>query len=103
MTVSTSSLDVRVLVFFAALLCLGGMVAFIVVPASLRFTTWFEALTLLMEGIGEYTGHHRLVWLGCLALVLGIAGCCVVGLVASGALLTCNGNNPAQLCRLIGR
>ena len=100
---SSSSIDLRALIVLVSLVCLGAIVVLVVVPLLLRFTTWFEALALLLEGVGEFAGHSRLVWLGCVAVVLGIMGCCVVALVVSGALLTCNSGNPAQLCRLIGR
>ncbi|GEM_PF-4979163 len=99
----TSTTDLRAVGLLVGLICLAAIGVFVVVPALVRFTTWFEALSLLVEGLGEYTGHHRLAWLGCVALFLGIAACCVVTLVLAGALLTCNASNPAQLCRLIGR
>lgn len=99
----TSTTDPRAAALLIGLICLAAIGLFVIVPALVRFTTWFEALSLLVEGIGEYTGHHRLVWLGCAAVCLGIAACCVVTLALTGALLTCNASNPAQLCRLIGR
>lgn len=101
MQISDSNL--RIFAFLGAMACLAGVLVFVGVPFILRFTTLFEALSLLVEGIGEYTGNRRVVWLGCAVLALSIVGCCIVTLVVGGALLTCNTSNAVQLCRWLGR
>jgi hypothetical protein len=85
------------------IVCLGLIILAVVVPLLTRLSIWAEALTLAGEGLGEYLGHPRLVWLACLVVVLMICGCVVLVIVVAGALLTCNPGNTAQLCRLIGR
>ncbi len=85
------------------IVCLGLIILAVVVPLLARFSIWFEALTMAGEGLGEYLGHPRLVWLGCLVVALMLCGCCVLVIVLAGALLTCGQGNTSQLCRLIGR
>jgi hypothetical protein len=85
------------------IVCLGLVVLLVAVPLLTRFSIWFEALTMVGEGLGQYLGHPRLVWLGCLVITLMCCGCVVLVIVLAGALLTCGQGNSAQLCRLIGR
>jgi hypothetical protein len=92
-----------VLAFLAGIACLGILVVAVIVPILTRFTGTLEALTFLMEGLGEYVGNARIVWLGCIVVVLTFVGCCIIGIVGGGVLLSCFTSNPAQICRLIGR
>ena len=92
-----------VLAFLAGIACIGILVVAVIVPILTRFTGTLEALTLLMEGLGEYFGSARVVWLGCIVIVLTFVGCCIIGVVGGGVLLSCFTTNPGQLCRLIGR
>ena len=92
-----------VLAFVAGIACLALLVVAVAVPTLTHFAGVLEALTMLMEGLGEYVGSTRLVWLGCTVIALTIVGCCVVGVVGGGVLVTCFSGNPVQLCRLIGR
>ena len=104
MTTTTQTGDPRsILIFLVAIGCLAVLFVGIVFPVLARFTTLFEALTVLMQGLGSYFGNPRLVWLGCFCVVLGVIGCCIVSVVGSAALLTCSTSSPSQLCRLIGR
>ncbi len=79
------------------------VVLVVLIPLLTRLSFIMEAISLMLEGLGEYTEHPRLVWLGCLVLVLTCLGCAVVAVVVAGSLLTCNTSSPAYLCRLIGR
>jgi hypothetical protein len=99
----SSNNSIVVLAFLAGIACIGILVVAVIVPILTRFTGVLEALTLLMEGLGEYFGNPRTVWLGCVVVVLTLIGCCIVGVVGSGVLLSCFSTNPVQLCRLIGR
>ena len=77
--------------------------AAVVMPFLTRFSRVLEALPLLIEGLGEYFGNPRLVWLGCLIIALTLVACCVLAVVGGGLLVSCFTGNPTQLCRLIGR
>jgi Na+/pantothenate symporter len=92
-----------VLAFLGGIACIAILVVVVIVPLLTRFAGTVEAVTLLMEGLGEYFGNARVVWLGCVIIVLTFVGCCIVGIVGGGVLLSCFTTNPAQLCRLIGR
>jgi hypothetical protein len=101
---TTSSGDPRaILIFVVAMVCLAALFVTVVVPFMARFTLIFEAVTLVVEGLGSYFGNSRIIWLGCLFVGLSLIGCCVITVVIAGALFTCTTNNPSQLCRLIGR
>ncbi len=99
----TSNNSTVVVAFLGGIACIVLVVVLVVVPILTRFTGALEALTLLVEGLGEYFGNPRLVWLGCVVAVLTLIGCCVVSVVGGGVLLSCFSGNPGQLCRLIGR
>ncbi len=99
-----SSSDPRLtLALLVGLGCVGMLVIFVVLPLLGRFSVGLEALSLLIEGLGEYFGNTRIVWLGCIVIFLTIMGCCLITIVLGGALITCNTGNPAALCRLVGR
>lgn len=102
-TVSPSAPNLSPYLTLGGIVCLGLIILVVVIPLITRFSIWFEALTLMGEGLGQYLGHPRLVWLACLVVALMICGCVVLAIVLAGALLTCNPDSPAQLCRLIGR
>ena len=87
----------------AGMACLGGLFIVFVLPIIGRVSVGFEAISLLITGIGDYVGNPRVVWLGCLVFFLVVAGCCVIIFITVGAFLTCTTGNPSQLCRLIGR
>jgi hypothetical protein len=101
--VSPSSPNLSPYLTLGGIICAGLVILAVVVPLVMRFSVLLEALTLAGEGLGEYLGHPRLVWLGCLVAALMVCGCGVMVIVLAGALLTCNPDSPAQLCRLIGR
>jgi Na+/proline symporter len=91
------------LIFLAGAACLAALLFVVVLPLLTRFGPVLEALPLLIEGLGEYFGNPRLVWLGCLIIGLTLIGCCILTVVGGGLLLGCFTGNPSQLCRLIGR
>ena len=91
------------LLFLAGAACLAILLFAVVIPFLTRFSRVLEALPLLIEGLGEYFGNPRLVWLGCLIIGLTLIACCVLTVVGGGLLLGCFTGNPTQLCRLIGR
>jgi hypothetical protein len=92
-----------VLAFLAGIACLAILIVVVAVPILTQFAGTLEALSMLMEGLGDYFGNTRLVWLGCTVIALTIVGCCVLGVVGGGVLVTCFSGNPVQVCRLIGR
>lgn len=83
--------------------CMGMLVIFVVLPLLGRFSIFIEAMTLMIEAVGSNYGNTRVIWLGCGVVVLTVLGCCLVTVIIAGALLTCSTNNPAAICRLIGR
>ena len=89
--------------FVVAVICLGSLVMFVLVPILVRATTLLEVGSVIVEFIGESTGNPRLAFFGCLVVGLILAGCCVISLAVIGALLTCSTANPSQLCRLVAR
>ena len=93
----------NVLIFLAGLGIAAVIVAMVVFPLLGRLSLIIEAGSLLAEGLGEYFGNPRVVWIGCLVVLLTIGCCCCIVVVGAGALLTCGTANPSQLCRLIGR
>ena len=89
--------------FVIALICLGILAFFVVIPILVRVTTFLEVWGVIVDFVGESTGNPRLAFFGCLVIGLIVAGCCVISLAVAGALLTCSTSNPAQLCRLVAR
>ncbi len=100
-TTSTTGSNVSLIVL-GGLICLAIVVVVVIVPFFTRFGATLEALSILLEGLGEYFGNPRIVWLGCLIVSLTIIGCCIIAIIGGSALLTCFSNNPVPLCRLIG-
>jgi len=98
-----SGTPTTILLFLAVLLVIALLVVFFVTPLLAQFGLGFEALTLLLEGLGDYFGNKRIVWLVCLVVGLTICGCCVVTTAIGGAFLTCFTDQPTRLCSLIGR
>ncbi len=92
-----------VLAVLAGVACVGVLIITVAAPLLTQFAGLIEALNLLMEGLGEYFGSTRIVWLGCAVIILTVVGCCVVCVVGGGVLVTCFSGNPVQFCRLIGR
>ena len=92
-----------ILLVMAALLIIALLALFFITPLLAQFGLGFEALTLLLEGVGDYFGNKRVVWLGCLVVGLAICGCCVVTTAVGGAFLTCLTDQPTRICSLIGR
>jgi hypothetical protein len=91
------------LAFLVGMACLGLVFIVVVLPFLGHFSIVLEALTLMLEGIGEYIGNPRLVWLACGVIFLMILGCCCVTVIVAGSLVTCTTSTPAQICNLIRR
>jgi len=84
------------------LLFVGLLILLVMMRVLTRVSVIFEAFSLLEEPLGEYLGNPRLVMLGCVVVLLGIVGCCVLAFILIGALLTCGTAFPSGLCHLIG-
>ncbi len=84
-------------------LCVGVIVLFMALPLLERFSLYFEAFSLLMEGIGEYINNPGLVRLGCLVIILMIVGCCIITIVGAGTAISCTTGNTAAICTLFKR
>jgi hypothetical protein len=97
-----SSLDPRIITIVVVGI-IGFVLLFVVLPFVGRLSLVVEALSLLSEPLGDLTGNPRILLLGCVVLVLTVAGCCIITFVVVGSLLTCGSPNPSGLCRLIGR
>jgi hypothetical protein len=91
------------LIILGAMAILGFVGIFVVLPMLAQFGLAAEAFALLTDGIGEYFGQPRVIWLGCLVFIMICAGCCLIVIVLGGATLTCSSSTPSQLCRLIMR
>ncbi len=95
--------DIGPYITLAVIIVIALALILVVVPLLTRLSFVVEALSLGIEGLGEYTGHPKLMWLGCLVFVMMCCGCAVLAIVLTGSLITCSSSNPAYLCRLIGR
>ncbi len=90
-------------VTLVAIIVVALLIMLVVAPLLTRLSLIFEAISVALEGLGEYTGHPKLVWLGCLVVVMVCFGCAVLAVIVAGSLMTCSSGNPAYLCRLFGR
>src|SRR5260221_8083447 len=98
---STNSIVSIALVLGAG--CVGLILIFVVLPVVAHVLGIFEALSLLIQGLGEYVGNPTLTWLGCAVLVMILAAFCLIPLVLIGASLTCQTASPSQFCGLFAR
>ena len=99
-----ASTDPRLAVaLIVGLACLGVLVIFVVLPFIGHVSLIIEAGSLMLEGLGEYFGNTRLVYLGCAVVVLTILACCAIVVLILGALITCTAGNPAQICHVLRR
>ncbi len=90
-------------VTLGAILVIALLVILVAVPLLTRLSFIAEAISLILEGLGEYTEHPRLVWLGCIVGVMLCCGCIIIAVVVGAALTTCGSSNPALLCHVFGR
>ena len=84
-------------------LCITLIFIFFVLPFLAHVMGVFEALSIMIQGIGEYVGNTTLVWLGCAAIAMILAACCLIPIVLIAASLTCQTANPSQICGLFAR
>lgn len=103
MTTTSAPDPVVSIIILVGLLCIGFFLIFVVLPFVAHVLGIFEALSLLIQGIGEYFGNTTIVWLGCGAIVMILIACAVIPIVLIASTLTCQSTNPSQFCGLFGR
>lgn len=80
-------------------LCLMGAV----LSVLLQFIGFgLEILLSALGCVGEVIAGGPIAWCGCLTVLLGCAGCSVVGIVLPSLLQQCGGPNAVNLCRFLG-
>ncbi len=74
-----------------------------VAPLVMKISNYFEAFGTFLSGIASFTGNPGLTRLGCLALTVGILGCCLFLMALVIGQFTCSPDVNSVICRLIGR
>ena len=103
MTTAAAPNPIVSIVILIGVLIIALILIFVVLPFVAHVLGIFEALSIMIQGIGEYVGNTTLVWLGCGAIAVTLVSCCLITIVLVAASLTCPTANPSQLCGIFGR